>query len=171
MESKQRYTEADYQEMNELKQIVQDMFRIDIDTKSRIRDAVDARMVFSRILRERGHQWSTIGRYLSKDHSTIIHLFQQSTNILPLDQRLMGMYMKCKEKFMQNKEEDAVVNKDELDFMKNQINILISENQKLEKYAAKCRRLDSIINLINSRTEVGKEKEIEKRINEMFNGF
>jgi hypothetical protein len=175
MESKQKYTEDKNSEMNELKDIVESMFRVNIQTKSRIRDVVDARMVFSRILRERGHQWTTIGKYLSKDHSTIIHLYQQSSDILPIDSRLMGMYLKCKDKFMEDKEDYNPIKrneiKNELDFLKNQLNDLILRNEKLERYADKYRRFESIINLIESRTKKGSEKIIEKKINEMFNGF
>ncbi len=175
MESKQKYTEDKNSEMNELKDIVESMFLVDIKTKSRIRDAVDARMVFCRILRDRGHQWTSIGKYLSKDHSTIIHLFQQSTDIFPLDGRLMQMYLKCKDKFMEDKEDYMPIErnqiKNELDFLKNQINDLISKNEKLEKYAEKYRRFESIINLIESRIQKGSEKIIEKKINEMFNGI
>ncbi len=175
MELKLKYTEDKNSEMNELKDIVESMFMVNIQNKSRTRELVDARMVFCRILRDRGFQWTSIGKYLSKDHSTIIHLFQQSTDILPLDGRLMQMYLKCRDKFMEDKYDYTPTQrneiKNELDFLKNQINDLISKNEKLEKYAEKYRRFEGVINLIESRTKKGSEKIIEKRINEMFNGI
>lgn len=175
MELKQKYTEVNNTEMDELKDIVESMFMVNIQNKSRAREFVDARMIFCRILRDRGFQWTSIGKYLSKDHSTIIHLFQQSTDIFPLDGRLMQMYIKCKDKFMEDKYDYTPTQrneiKNELDFLRNEINELISKNERLEKYADRYRRFEGVINLIESRTKKGEEKIIERRINEMFNGL
>ena len=60
-------------EMQQLADIVKSVFNEDVKDKIQRREIVDARMVFSKILRERGYTYASIGRFLKKDHSTIVH--------------------------------------------------------------------------------------------------
>ena len=59
-------------EMQELTEIIKSVFNEDVKDITRRREIVDARIVFSKILRERGYTHSAIGRFLRKDHSTIL---------------------------------------------------------------------------------------------------
>jgi hypothetical protein len=55
--------------------------------------------------------------------------------------------------------------------LKNQIDKLILENNTLTKKAEKYKRLNNIIEFIDSRTPTGKESLILRKINLMFNGL
>ena len=54
-------------EMNQLKFMVNFVFDVDIISKKRKREYVDARMVFSKILNDNGFGPSIIGKYLKKE--------------------------------------------------------------------------------------------------------
>jgi hypothetical protein len=160
-------------DMDLLKQIVEERFNKKIISKGRYRENVDARMVFSKILRERGHTYKSIGQYLYKDHSTIIHYVEQATNIFKTDKKLMDFYIECRNKFLENRE-PIVLHTDrdlvrEVLSLRNQIDDLISQYESIKEIEKKYERLNGIINLINLRTPVGSENLIKRKINEMFN--
>ena len=55
--------------------------------------------------------------------------------------------------------------------LKNQIDKLILDNKNLTKKLEKYKRLNNIIEFIDSRTPTGKESFILRKINLMFNGL
>ena len=62
-----------FYEFDKLKEAVNSVFGLDMMERTRKRPHVNARIVFSNILFERGYSKSEIGRYLNKNHATIIH--------------------------------------------------------------------------------------------------
>jgi len=160
-------------DMDYLKIIIEDSFLVKLMSNNRRREVVNARMVFAKIIRERGHTFKSIGIYLKKDHSTIIHYVEQASNIVKQEKNLMDLYIDCKNKFLENRE-PLVAHTDrdlvrEILSLRNQLDDLILDYQNLRAYIDKYERIKNIINLIDARTEVGKENLIKKRINEMFN--
>jgi hypothetical protein len=160
-------------DMDLLKGIIEEAFNVKIMAKGRYRETVDARMVFAKILRERGHIFKSIGVYLKKDHSTIVHFVQQAPNIFKTDKKLMDLYLECRNKFIENRE-PIVLHTDrdlvrEVLSLRNQIDDLISQYETIKEIEKKYERLNGIINLIELRTPVGSENLIKKKINEMFN--
>jgi hypothetical protein len=160
-------------EMDSLKLIVNEVFEIQISNKKRTRNIVNARMIFSKILRERGYTLSTIAKYLSKDHTTIIHYITVSNFILMQDNRLMDMYVVCKEKFL--KDRDPILSYTDNELIKtilslrNQIDTLVLERDNIKKMESKHIRFYNVINLIDKRVPHGQEKIIYKKINEILN--
>jgi FtsZ-binding cell division protein ZapB len=162
-------------EMNSLKEIISNTTGTDIMNKSRYRNIVDARIVFSKIIRERGYTYSSIARYLSKDHSTIIHYICECNHLIQTDDKMMETYITCRNKFLEDKDalltytdKDAVK---EMIILKMDIEKLIEKNNKLKDIQNKYNRLNEIINLIDKRTPEGKEHEVKKEIIRMFNGL
>jgi hypothetical protein len=162
-------------EMNSLKEIISDTIGIDIMDKNRFRQVVDARIVFSKIIRERGYTYSSIARYLSKDHSTIIHYICECNHLIQTDDKIMETYLICRDKFLQDKDalltytdKDAVK---EMIVLKNDIENLMLKNSRIKNLEIKYERLDEIINLIDKRTPEGDEHRIRKEIMKMFNGL
>lgn len=159
--------------MDLLKGIIEESFKTKIITKRRHREIVDARMVFAKILRERGHIYKSIGVYLNKDHSTIIHYVEQAPNIFKTDKKLMDLYLECRNKFLENRE-PIVLHTDrdlvrEVLSLRSQLDDLISQYEAIKEIEKKYERLNSIINLIDLRTPVGSENLIKRKINELFN--
>ena len=162
-------------EMNSLKEIISNTTGTDIMNKSRYRNIVDARIVFSKIIRERGYTYSSIGRYLSKDHSTIIHYICECNSLIQTDDKMMETYINCRNKFLEDKDalltytdKDAVK---EMIILKMDIEKLIDKNNKLKESQNKYNRLSEIINLIDERTPEGQEHAIKKELIRMFNGL
>jgi hypothetical protein len=167
-------------EMIQLKVIVNKKFGLDLNTNTRKRDFVNARLVYSKILRERGYTHEAIGRSLNRDHATIIYYCRCASNIFMQDRFLEKKYFECKALFFADIQpietsdaEDTLA--EQLDTLKEKVYGLTAENKlllsDLNDKVKKTKRINKIINLIEERTHYGKEELVEKKIREMFNGL
>ena len=162
--------------MEKLKEIVSQVFDTDINIKTRKRNNVEARMIFSRILREDGSTFQAIGKAINKDHATVIYYVNQASNLIKQSIELSNKYLECKNCYINNL--DVVLPQMKYDELKNEvvelkalINQLTTERNEIIKVQEKYNRIKKIINLVAERTHVGKEEFIERKINEMFNGI
>lgn len=165
--------ETKLSEMDLLKNIVEDAFNVNLTKQRRNRDIVDCRKIFSKILRERGHTFKSIGNYLNKDHSTIIHYSDEASNLINTDNKILELYITCRDKFLDNTE--PIVSRTnrnlerEILSLQSQVNELLLQREEIKNKEKKYERLSEIINLINNRTPIGSENEIKRKLNEMFN--
>ena len=162
--------------MEKLKEIVSQVFDTNINIKTRKRNNVEARMIFSKILREDGNTFESIGKAINKDHSTIVYYVNQASVLIKQSIELSDKYLECKNCYIDNL--DVVLPQMKYDELKNEvlelkllINQLNIERNKIIKVQEKYNRIKKIINLVAERTHVGKEEFIEKKINQMFNGI
>lgn len=160
----------------QLEEIIDNVFNVKIKSKKRRREFVDARMVFSKILRERGYTTSIIGKYLGKDHTTIVHYGLTVNNTLSQFSSYKNQYIKCYNEFMVDKEQITLSltekNLKMYNFsLKNEVERLILENKSLTENLDKHKRLKNIIEFIDGRIPIGKESFILRKINLMFNGL
>lgn len=159
----------DIKEMDELVDIIKNVFDADIKKKSGKREYVDGRLVFSKIMTDRGYGISLLGRYIKKHHSSIIHYRDSASDLLETNEIFLHKYLMCRDKFLFGKGDTIrISNKEELI---NQIDTLILEKTNLEKRFDKYKRLENIIEYIDSRTPSGKESFVLRKINLMFNGL
>jgi hypothetical protein len=161
-------------EMNELRQIVEEAYLVNMMTNRRNRETVDARIIFSKILRERGYTFKAISTYLYKHHSTVIHYLDQAADLMKTNSAIMDMYVYCKNKFLQNREPVVILTDRDLVkevlSLREQVNELMGKYESVRSVEKKYDRLHDIINLIDVRTKPGTENRIKKKINELFNG-
>ena len=162
--------------MEKLKEIVSKVFDTNINIKTRKRNNVEARMIFSKILREDGNTFESIGNAINKDHSTIVYYVNQASVLIKQSIELSDKYLECKNCYIDNL--DVVLPQMKYDELKNEvvelkalINQLTTERNEIIKVKEKYNRIKKIINLVAERTHVGKEEFIEKKINQMFNGI
>ena len=162
--------------MEKLKDIVSKVFDTDINIKTRKRNNVEARMIFSKILREDGNTFESIGKAINKDHSTIVYYVNQASVLIKQSIELSDKYLECKNCYIDNL--DVVLPQMKYDEIKNEvlelkllINQLTIERNEIIKVQEKYNRIKKIINLVAERTHVGKEEFIERKINQMFNGI
>lgn len=171
--NKQDVTEQDTQS---LKDIINGVFSVNIMKKSREMKYVDARLIYAKILRDRGYTLKSIGKSINKDHTTVIHYMSQVDHLLKHNFELMEKYLICKDSFIKGRE-PMLQNSNELDLqmtiinLKSHIDELILERNAVLKMDEKYKRLRKIIELIDNRTPKGDESFIERQINHMFNGF
>ena len=163
-------------EVEQLKYIIKSVFFVDINHETRKRDFVDARRVYSKILRERGYSFADIGKTINKNHATIIHYLRDIDHIFVHDKPFFDKYSKCRDAVFNSLNDNSEY---ESDIMYKQIikglEIKLSEmtykcinlSKKIEKY----NRIKSIIELIEERTCDGDEEIIEGKIRKIFNGF
>jgi hypothetical protein len=163
-------------EMNDLKYIIDKIFGVDLMKNSRQRNIVDSRLIYAKILRDRGHTFQSIGRSINKDHTTIVYYINQVDNIIKHDVRIAEKYATCKNIFLQGKpfiseklnEADLV---DMVDKLTKENEKLISGRKNVLDMRSSFRRIESIIKIIEERMQRGDEKLIEEKIIKMFNGF
>lgn len=161
-------------EMQQLSEIIKSVFNEDVKDKIQRREIVDARMVFSKILRERGYTYASIGRFLKKDHSTVINYMRNVYHLLTQVNGLMAKYITCRDLFLIDKEV-LYINKEEKDnklsiiSLNNQIEKLILERENVTRMETKYKRIEDILSIIDKKTPNGKEKFILKKVNLMFN--
>lgn len=92
------------EEVSELKRIVKDVFLVDLEVNNRKREVVDARKVYSKILRDNGYSYELIGKTINKDHATVIHYVKNIEHIIYYDKLLMEKYIACKNIFVKKRE-------------------------------------------------------------------
>lgn len=167
-------------DMLQLKKIINQKFGVDINTNTRKRDFVNARLVYAKILRERGYTFESIARSINRDHATIIYYVRCAMHIFMQDKFLEKKYVECKELFFGSIDPTTIVSNEQVipeDFsnLMSQINSLTAENDTLkyeiDERVKRFKRINRIINLIEERTHYGKEELVERKIREMFNGL
>jgi hypothetical protein len=159
----------DTREMDELVDIINSVFEVDVKKKSGKREYVDARYAFSKIMTDRGYSITLLSNYIKKHHSTIIYYRNSACDLLETNDIFLGKYIACRDKFLSGKGDTIKIsNKEELI---NQIDTLILEKSNLQKRLEKYKRLDNIIEFIDSRTPKGKESFMLRKINLMINGL
>jgi len=164
------------QDMESLKKTIDKLFNLNIMKNSRTRDLVDARLIYAKILRERGHTLKSIGLSLHKDHTTIIHYLSKVDFIMQQDKRLLERYIICKDVFLKDKPEmpehfTYTDLRKKVISLNNEIKFLILNKERILMIDQKYKRLKHIIDIINNRTPIGEESVIESKINKMFNGL
>ena len=84
---------------NELIEIVNGVYDVDIKTKSRKRNTIDARTVFYHLLYNEGYSLTDIGRAINKNHATVINGLRLFEIILKTDVQFNTNYNVCKSHF------------------------------------------------------------------------
>jgi chromosomal replication initiation ATPase DnaA len=82
-------------EINYLKGVIEKVLDLDISKNCRERDIVDGRIIYSKILRDRGHTLSNIGQPVHKDHTTILHYLKQFDSLYEYDKKFSSNYDIC----------------------------------------------------------------------------
>ncbi len=91
--------------MDSLKKIINDIFFVDIDKRTRKRELVDARRAYSKILRDAGFSYQHIGDSIGKDHATVIHYIKTIDPLLKYDPVFQKKFVLTKKQFkLENKE-------------------------------------------------------------------
>jgi hypothetical protein len=150
-------------EMNELKTIVEELFNVSIIKELRTRETVEARMIFSKILRDRGYKFKAISVFLKKDHTTVVHYMSRIDIFMKHDRNLMDKYFLAKGMFMKDRKSIASkMSEHELDSkitaLNNKIEELLLENEFILKRNERYNRIMKIIKVIDERTPMGEER-------------
>jgi len=161
-------------EMESLKGIIDRVFNVDMTMPTRKRDFVYSKMVFSKIMRDRGCRLELIGSFIKRDHATIVYYTKIIDSLFSQDAILLSRYLECKNCFYENREPGVYLTteknlQDKLAKLQKEYDMLLAEKQRLVEGKQKTDRLENIIKIINFHTPYGQEEEVEKKIIRMFN--
>lgn len=169
-----KYTE------DRLKNIVNQVFKVDVMEKTRKREVVEARMVYSRILRDSEYMTlSRIAKSLNKNHATILHYNKNFKYFIKPDERLWDMYLLCCRIY---NETDHVANALDLEecrnlvfSLENQKKLLALELSRLnlehETYKKQNETYPKLYRLINERVRPKNVDEVTRKLNTYLNGI
>ena len=161
-------------EMQSLKDIIDRVFNVDMAMATRKRDYVYSKMVFSKIMRDRGCRLEVIGSFIKRDHATIVYYTKIIDSLFNQDGILLSRYLECKNCFYENRQPGVYLTteknlQDKLAKLQKDYDNLLAEKQRLVDGKQKVDRLENIIKIINFNTPYGQEEEVEKKIIRMFN--
>ena len=163
-----------------LKKVIDRVFNIDVTTKGRQRHLVNARMVFSKILRDENCSYKQIAFFLNlESHASIMHYIKQIDFILGYEKDLKELYDKCLElyKDADSSIEDLAPNelKIRIEALENKNKLLSLEIESLKSSIKDLNKEDKrflqLFNLIRSRTKKGNENEVARKLNTIYNGI
>tara|TARA_R110000765_G_scaffold39003_2_gene85085 strand:+ start:2053 stop:2706 length:654 start_codon:yes stop_codon:yes gene_type:complete len=178
---------------NILQVIVEEVFDAKIMLLNRKRDTVDARRIYSFILRERGYRYTKIGRFLQKNHATILHYTRDINVILKTNPSLMEKYLLCKKIFLEDLERADAIKAESHDStfqsavysmnqtikkLEQQVEYLEVRNQSLtnqnEWYDKEISqynpKLNTLYKIITDRTKADTVTKLSKKLNTLYNG-
>lgn len=158
--------------------LINEVLNVDILDKTREREHVNARIIFSSILRERGYSLTKIGSFLGKDHSSIVHYLKNVDWYLKTDKTFASNYGLITSNYYEGYDPVYEMSCDEIKkeyiLLKNKFNSLSLELEGLksdqQKSKAQEERLSPLYRMITERTLKGSENFIERKLNHFFNG-
>jgi hypothetical protein len=161
---------------NKVKQIVELVTGVKIIENNRKREVIDARMIYTKILRERGASLVSIGMTINKDHTTIIHYLRTMDSLLITDREVIRKYIKSKELLLLDEQDLNLLNgndtvselsrlKETLEISEKKVKLLQDENEKLNR---EMERFRGILKIIDEATPIGQEKIVERKIKRML---
>jgi hypothetical protein len=163
-----------HNELVKLQRIIKKTIGIDIQDKSRYQDVVDARIIFSALARQIGCTFKQISFFLNKNHATVIHYLKNFDQLIVSLPSFKEKYDEIKSCFLEDKEPSVLMkesfsHKVNITDLKNQIERLILQKQQLMAFYNKNKRVEKIIDLINTKTPIGLEDFVRNKIIQMFN--
>lgn len=176
MESKQLSSTGMKNDFENVKKVVELIMGGDIFANNRRRIAVETRMMMGSILRDMNYSLNEIGRYMKKDHSTIIHYVKTLDNLIESDQVLLKKYIKCRELLTIKEQpaaetelfEDYRMLKLKVELLEKEKEVLIQEKKDL--MIGQNVRMNNIFRLIEEHTNHGTEFLMERKLRKIFNG-
>jgi hypothetical protein len=177
----------------ELSAIVNEAFNADVMSKRQFRENIDARRVFSSILKAGHNTITSIGYTLKKDHASVLHYINTANVLLDSDPSFREKHDDCLELYAvatarlkkASRFKEVKFDTQEVTFLKETVKMLKkdiatlniekdwlqTEGKRLLKIANGVDNKNSNIHtLINLRTKPGTEELIHKKINTLFNG-
>lgn len=165
-----------YEEINFLKVIVNEEFKVDLMVKSRQGEFVQARMVFSKILFDKGYSYSEIGRQCNKDHALIMHYIDNFQWDYEHDDKFREQYTKCCDLFVliidplyQYTNLELLM---EVYSLHQRYKVLLDNKRidlkKLDVLMRADERLEKIFDIVRENTPHGEEKIVAEKITELL---
>lgn len=168
------------EQFQHLKTIIKTLLGVDVQRdRTRVQHTVNAKIIYANVLREVGYGCSVIARSINMNHATILHYFRNLDGYIKTDVILRNNYERIKSEF--NKEYDPVYYLSENELKKEVFSLRIKNKdlsseleevkESLAQYRNKENRFKDIFKMVEDRTKEGKEQEVLKKLNHLYNGI
>lgn len=148
----------DQKKIDDLRNIVELVTGERILSTTRYRGEVEARMIFSSILKDTGMHVESISLSMKKSRYAAHYYLKRFNDLVELDSTFRSLYLKCKEMVVMNKFKDEPVNS------YNIVGRLVQENEALKQEIRLLKeRMTPIYNFITEKEwmQDSKKKETE----------
>jgi len=169
-------------EFGVLHEAIESILHVELITTCRNRENVNARMIFSKILLDKGYTTVAIAEYLGKTHCTIVHYKKRFDGYILNDKRLKDSYESAKAVYfgsfdpvfdMSNKEL-----KDEVFNLRKTIKSLENDVTEAKEYLREVKEkyvwkggFDGIQELLHQKCPIGEETNVQHALNSYLNGL
>jgi len=182
-----------------LSEICEEHFECNLQERNRVTNNVNARVAFSVILRKKGYSTIKIGKFIARDHASILHYLKKVDMYLKTDKDFKKKFIKVEsifnEKCIEFRSENyanfvETVYKEKtnvsLPYYNNilidHINNLNNENKALYLEIENLKnekdirnsstdRVQNLIDMVVQRTRLGKEEDIRLKLNRFYNAM
>lgn len=169
-------------EVNKIVKIVDHVLSSSVLSNRRLRENVDARVILTKILMDKGLNVTQTSKYLSKDHSSIVHYKKQFNSFIATDVMFKNKYNMCLREVEESNEKVFEMSESEL------ISLSISLKEKINQLYLEISDKDDKINhlkntidrnnthselfdYIRKNTPKGKEKDLFIKVRSIINGL
>ena len=154
---------------------VESILNTELITTCRNRENVNARMIFAKILLDKGYTTTAIGEYLGKSHCTIVHYKQRFDGYIMSDRRLRNSYENAKAVYYGNFDPVYGMSnselKEEVFSLRKKVTELENKVQNVrEKYVWR-ENFYGIQELLYQKCPQGQEERVERALNTYLNGL
>lgn len=160
MESKQSSFTEERKKIDNLRNIVEMVTGERVLSTTRLRGEVEARMIFSSLLKDTGMHVESIAYNLKKSRYAAEYYLKRFNDLVELDSTFRSLYLKCKEMVVMNKFKDDTIES------YNIVGRLVQENEALKKEVMFLKgRMKPVYNFITEKEwmEDSNRKEIEQQ--------
>lgn len=174
-ECKQRRAE----ERVALADIIQKVMQIDIASDRKTRMAVNARVIFAKILIDKGHTRMEVGSSMNRNHCTATHHYHRFDGYIKFDKELRELYEMIEQMFfgdydpiydMDVKQLRSTIKdyRDEINLLENRLR---EERQKLIAAQSHNYRFSEINRTLGRGVPMGMEEYVNRKLTAMLNGI
>ena len=161
------------EEFHVLQLAVESVMDTPLITSCRNRPNVNARMIFSRILIDKGHTTISIGKYLNRSHCTIVHYNKKFDGYIMSDKQLRNSYHRANDIYLGSFDPvynmDKVQLKQEVFQLRKKIAELEEEVEKVKKKYAWKGSFGRIQEVLYTKVPIGQEDRVEQALNRYLN--
>ena len=162
-------------EFDSLRTAIEKILNVELVTKSNYRKNVNARMIFSKILLDKGHTSVSIGRYLQRSHCTVIYYRGRFDGYIMTDSVLKEQYEHAKAAHYGNFDPVYDMNKSQLKReifdLRSQLSKKDEEMHSLKKKYSWRSDFNGIQEMLYQKVPRGREQDVERAINTYLNGL
>jgi hypothetical protein len=167
------------EERTVLADIIKNVMQIDVNSPRKTRDDVNAKIIFSKILIDKGHTRMEVGASMDRNHCTATHHYHKFDGYIKFDKELRELYNTIESIFFDDYDpvydmdvkqlRDAVIDcRDEIQMLENRLR---EEKQRLIAAQHNNHRFEGIYKTLSRGVPMGMEERVNTKLKAFINGL